>query len=43
MAIGLVFNLVEKDFVGSTIFFISSIVFLSLALIKKRATKETNA
>jgi hypothetical protein len=42
MAIGLAYNVIEQDFIGSTVFLISSIVFLSLGLIKKRKSqKET--
>jgi hypothetical protein len=42
MAIGLAYNVIEQDFIGSTVFLISFIVFLSLGLIKKRKSqKET--
>ncbi|GAW97330.1 MULTISPECIES: hypothetical protein [Colwellia] len=37
MFLGLIYNIIEQDFFGSAIFLISSVVFLSQGIIKKRA------
>ncbi|NRB25576.1 hypothetical protein [Shewanella sp.] len=36
MLLGLVYNVFEQDFIGSGVFLISAIVFLSLGIIKNR-------
>jgi hypothetical protein len=44
MFLGLVYNVFEQDFIGSGVFLVSAIVFLSLGIIKNRAkTKENSA
>jgi hypothetical protein len=44
MFLGLVYNVFEQDFIGSGVFLVSAIVFLSLGIIKNRAkTKESSA
>lgn len=39
MLLGLVYNVFEQDFIGSGVFLISAIVFLSLGIIKNRKKK----
>jgi hypothetical protein len=43
MFLGLVYNVVEKDFIGSGVFLISTIVLLSLGIIKKHATTKESS
>jgi hypothetical protein len=40
MFLGLIYNVIEQDFFGSGVFLISSIVFLSLGIIKNSAAKK---
>jgi hypothetical protein len=43
MFLGLILNVLEKDFFDSSVFLILSMVFLSLGTIKKRATTKENS
>ena len=43
MLLGFIYNVLEKDVFGSSVFLISSVVFLSLGVIKKRAISKENA
>ncbi|MDO6507858.1 hypothetical protein Q4506_12925 [Colwellia sp. 4_MG-2023] len=43
MFLGLIYNVFEQDFIGSGVFLISAIVFLSLGIIKKRTTTKENS
>lgn len=40
MFLGLIYNIIEQDFFGSGVFLISSVVCLSLGIIKNRADKK---
>ncbi|GGI91185.1 hypothetical protein [Shewanella gelidii] len=43
MFLGLIYNVFEQDFTGSGVFLISTVVFLSFGIIKKRApTKDSS-
>jgi hypothetical protein len=42
MLLGLVYNVIEQDFLGSGIFLVSSIVFLSIGILKKRSFSKSN-
>jgi hypothetical protein len=41
MLLGLVYNVIEQDFLGSGIFLVSSIVFLSIGILKKRSFSKS--
>ncbi|MGI2146156.1 hypothetical protein [Shewanella frigidimarina] len=43
MFLGLIYNVFEQDFIGSGVFLISAIVFLSLGIIKKRTTTKESS
>ena len=43
MFLGLIYNVIEQDLFGSGVFLISSTVFLSLGIIKKRATTKDSS
>jgi hypothetical protein len=43
MFLGLIYNVIEQDLFGSGVFLISSTVFLSLSIIKKRATTKDSS
>ncbi|MBB1371129.1 hypothetical protein FGD67_18125 [Colwellia sp. M166] len=43
MFLGLIYNVFEQDFIGSGVFLISAIVFLSLSIIKKRTTTKESS
>jgi len=43
MFLGLIYNVFEQDFIGSGVFLISAVVFLSLGIIKKRATTKESS
>lgn len=40
MFLGFIYNVIQQDLFGSGVFLISSTVFLSLGIIKKRATTK---
>jgi membrane-bound ClpP family serine protease len=42
MLLGLVYNVIEQDFLGSGIFLVSSIVFLSIGILRKRSFSKSN-
>ena len=42
MFLGLIYNLIEQDIIGSAVFLISSIVFISLSLMNKKHNKKEN-
>ena len=42
MLLGLVYNVIEQDFLGSGIFLVSSIVFLSIGMLRKRSFSKSN-
>jgi len=43
MLLGLVYNVIEQDFLGAGIFLISSIVFLAVGILKKRTFSKSNS
>lgn len=43
MFLGFIYNIIEQDLFGSGVFLISSTVFLSLGIIKKRATTKDSS
>lgn len=42
MLLGLVYNVIEQDFLGSGIFLVSLIVFLFIGILNKRAVSKSN-
>jgi membrane-bound ClpP family serine protease len=42
MLLGLIYNVIEQDFLGSGIFLVSSIVFLSIGILRKRSFSKSN-
>jgi membrane-bound ClpP family serine protease len=42
MLLGLVYNVIEQDFLGSGIFLVSSLVFLSIGILRKRSFSKSN-
>lgn len=43
MLLGLVYNVIEQDFFGASIFLVSSIVFLVIGILKNRLFKKSNS
>lgn len=43
MLLGLIYNVIEQDFLGAGVFLVSLIVFLSIGILKKQSFSKSNS
>ena len=43
MLLGLIYNVIEQDFLGAGVFLVSLIVFLSIGMLKKLSFSKSNS
>jgi hypothetical protein len=43
MLLGLIYNVIEQDFLGAGVFLVSLIVFLSIGILKKLSFSKSNS